>query len=142
MIAVLISLLFSLSACNSRNGDDQYSTPSQEIESPHYLIESEYSGDELDIIKLINQRIKFIFEENESRYMELFHATSPINGMSKYKLKTVKLLTEINIQEQKNSYFALVKAEDILMSGESYSSSYVFLKAKNTDGGWKIGDID
>lgn len=45
--------------------------------------------------------MKYIFEENESEYMKLFHTTSPINGLPKYKLKTVKLLDEINIQEQK-----------------------------------------
>jgi hypothetical protein len=151
-IIVLISLLFSLSACNSKNGDHllineqgettTYSTSSQVIESPEYINESLYSGNELDIIRLINQRIKYTFEENESKYMGLFHATSPINGLLKYKLKTVKLLAEIKIQEQKYSFVALVQAEDIVISGDLFNNNYVFIKAKNNNDGWKIGDID
>jgi hypothetical protein len=151
-IIVLISLLYSLSACNSKNGDHllinelaettTYSTSSQVIESPEYINESLYSGNELDIIRLINQRIKYTFEENESEYMGLFHATSPMNGLPKYKLKTVKLLTEIKIQEQKYSFVALVQAEDIVISGDLFNNNYVFIKAKNNNDGWKIGDID
>jgi len=86
--------------------------------------------------------MKYTFEENESEYMKLFHATSPINGLPKYKLRTVKILEEINIQEQKYSFVALVKVEDIVMSGEAFNNNYVFIKAKNSKDGWKIGDID
>jgi len=142
---VLISLLFLLSSCSSKNEDNlltTYSTSSQVIESPEYINESVYSGNELDIIRLINQRMKYTFEENESEYMKLFHATSPINGLPKYKLRTVKILEEINIQEQKYSFVALVKVEDIVMSGEAFNNNYVFIKAKNSKDGWKIGDID
>lgn len=142
----MISLLFWLSSCNSINEDNSllttYSTSSQVIESPEYINENIYSGNELDIIRLINQRMKYTFEENESEYMKLFHATSPINGLPKYKLKTVKLLDEINIQEQKYSFVALVKAEDIVISGEAFNYNYVFIKAKNSNDEWKIGDID
>jgi len=144
-IFVLISLLFSLSSCNSKNGDNllsTYATSSQEIESPDYINESMYSGNEIEIIRLINQRMKYTFEENESEYMKLFHATSPINGLPKYKLKTVKLIDKINIQEQKYSFVAQVKVEDVVITGEAFNNNYVFIKAKNSNDGWKIGDID
>lgn len=149
-IYFVISLLLLLSACNSRNTEinietgetNTLSTSTQVIESPKYIDEINFTGNELDIIRLINQRIKYTFEENESEYMKLFYANSPINGLPKYKLKTVKLLNGIKISEQKYSYVALVEAEDTVISGEAFNNNYVFIKAKKTNDGWKIGDID
>jgi len=93
-------------------------------------------------VRLINQRIKYVQEGNESKYLELFYEESPINGLPRYKLQRVKLTSDIEIREQRRFYIAVVQAEDIMETGEMFNSQYVFLKPKETDEGWQIADID
>lgn len=134
---VLMALLLLLTACGSRNA------PNDQIgESPRYIEESDYSGDEQAIVRLINQRIKYSFEQNETEYMKLFHEFSPISGLQKYRLHTVKLLEDIHIQEQNYSHVAVVRTEDAFLTGESFNNQYVFIKWKKPGADWKIADID
>jgi len=129
-ILFAICLVFLLSACSAKDG------------GTGFISEDKYEGDELDIVRLINQRIKYVQEGNESKYMELFYEESPINGLPRYKLQKVKLTSDIEICEQRRFYIAVVQAEDIMETGEMFNSQYVFLKPKETDEGWQIADID
>lgn len=128
-----LCLVFLLTACAVGSGK------SAEAE---YIREDKYTGDELDIVRLINQRIKYLQEENESEYMKLFYTDSPINGMSKFKLRAVRLTEDISIQQQKQAVVALARAEDVVSTGETFNSQYVFIKSKRTHDEWKILDID
>ncbi|MDQ0657767.1 hypothetical protein [Paenibacillus sp. W2I17] len=61
--------------------DEEIST-SQEKEDipPEYLDETNYTGDELEIVKLMNARMRYLYEEDEKRYMNLFDPKSTISG--------------------------------------------------------------
>ncbi|MFC4600771.1 hypothetical protein [Cohnella hongkongensis] len=133
---IALGLLLALAACAAKPGMNSGAA------GPEYIEESGYRGDELEIIRLVNQRMQYMYEEDEEKYMALFQPGSPISGLAGHRLKTVKLLDEIRIQEQKNWFVAVVHAEDVVTTGESFSNHYVFVKAKTGDSGWKIADID
>ncbi|WKL00600.1 hypothetical protein Q0F98_26735 [Paenibacillus amylolyticus] len=76
---MIVSLLFLLLvACQNKGNtedaqqDEEIST-SQEKEDipPEYLDETNYTGDELEIVKLMNARMRYLNEEDEKRYMNL-----------------------------------------------------------------------
>ncbi|MFB9277875.1 hypothetical protein [Cohnella cellulosilytica] len=127
-----LGLVLLLSACASGGKGSK----------AEYIPEDAYAGDELDIVRLINQRIKYSQDDNESEYLKLFYADSPINGLPNFKLRTVRLTEDIGIQEQKQAVVAVVLAEDVVSTGESFTSQYVFIKSRLTDDVWKIWDID
>ncbi|MEK4661755.1 hypothetical protein MHH93_07670 [Priestia sp. FSL H7-0729] len=107
---ILVSLLFLLLvACqNQGNTDDAQQTidsstlnvtenetqqneeisTSQEKEDtpPEYLDETNYNGDQLEIVKLMNARMRYLYEKDEAAYMSLIDPESPILGMGRYKI--------------------------------------------------------
>lgn len=121
-----------------------HSTESEELiyEEPLYLAEEEYQGDELEIIKLMNLRMKYLWEENESDYMALIDENSPLGFSPKYKIKEIKLLRNIVVQEQKNIFQAVVSVNEARYDDQEYNYTYVFRKNKEEGSTWKIADID
>ncbi|UPK45538.1 hypothetical protein [Paenibacillus pabuli] len=116
---------------------------------PVYLDETKYTGDELEIVKLMNARMRYMWEEDEKGYMSLFDPQSPVSGMpvsgfSGFKVRKVVSMSEITIREQKKLYEALVMVTELRENEEEVSSSMVFWK-KKADGDaakWIFADID
>ncbi|PWW40794.1 MULTISPECIES: hypothetical protein [Paenibacillus] len=111
---------------------------------PVYLDETKYTGDELEIVKLMNVRMRYIWEEDEEGYMSLFDPQSPVSGMPVSKVRKVISMSKIKIREQKKLYEALVMVTELRENGEEFGPSMVFWK-KKADGDaakWIFADID
>lgn len=144
----LFSLLFLfLVACQSKeNTENAQQSIVQEKEDipPEYLDETNYTGDKLEIVKLMNARMRYLYEEDEKRYMNLFDPKSPISGMGRYKVLKITSMSDITIQEQRKLYQAVVTVNELKENNEEYSNTMVFWKKKE-DGDsaqWVIADID
>lgn len=110
--------------------------------NPSYLEESEYEGDELAIVQIINARVKYLWEGNEEEYLKLILENSPLTGFPAYQIEKVELRSDISIQEQKYVFQAVVGTVEYRDKGEDFSNMYVLLKNKEKGAVWKILDID
>lgn len=93
-LTVLSLLLLLLAACqnkgNTQDAQQSIDSPSQSVTEketqqneeistlqekegipPEYLDETNYTGDQLEIVKLMNARMRYLYEEDEKRYMNL-----------------------------------------------------------------------
>ncbi|MFS0857535.1 hypothetical protein [Paenibacillus taichungensis] len=125
--------------------DDESEAPKEDKGIPPvYLDETKYTGDELEIVKLMNVRMRYIWEEDEEGYMSLFDPQSPVSGMPVSKVRKVISMSKIKIREQKKLYEALVMVTELRENGEEFGPSMVFWK-KKADGDaakWIFADID
>lgn len=162
----VLSLLFLfLIACQDKTTNEAFQKPTipvtesvtDEAEAPKedkgippvYLDETNYTGDELEIVQLMNSRMRYMWEEDEKGYMSLFDPQSPVSGMpvssfSGFKVRKIISMSEITIREQKKLYEALVMVTELRENEEEASSSMVFRK-KKSDGDaakWIFADID
>ncbi|WP_454190157.1 hypothetical protein [Paenibacillus sp. Marseille-Q7038] len=111
--------------------------------SPQYLDESNYTGDELEIVRLINQRAQFLWEGNEEEYLTLFTEDSPLSQIPNYQIQELVIEDEIAFQEQKQIYQAACRIKEIHIDKTESSRGYVFKKDKQAaQAAWKIADID
>lgn len=111
---------------------------------PVYLDETNYTGDELEIVKLMNARLRYIWEEDEQGYMSLIDPQSPLSGIRKIKVRKVTSMSDITFQEQKKLYQAVVTVTELDENDVESSNIMVFWKKKE-DGDlaqWVIADID
>ncbi|MCK6074595.1 hypothetical protein [Paenibacillus silvae] len=126
-------------------GEGAVSSAQDEDVPPQYVDESKYSGDELAIVKLMNARMRYLYEQDEEGYMSLFTAEAPFTGKPGYKIRNIFSMSEITITEQRNIYQATVKVTELRQADEmEYNQMMVFWK-KKADGDaaqWKIADID
>lgn len=144
MTRILIIILFvmQLTDMNSYTKNNQQ-PESPELDTPMYIDEGLYTGDELEMIKLINLRMKYLWEVDENNYMSLFHKDSPINAIPLFKIESTKLRSEISIREQKNVYQAVVSVTELRYDSEDENNpTYVFQKDKKEGAEWLIRDID
>ncbi|WP_339183263.1 hypothetical protein [Paenibacillus sp. FSL R5-0701] len=119
---------------------------SQEKEDipPEYLDETNYTGEKLEIVKLMNARMRYLYEKDEKEYMNLFDPKSPISGMGRYKVRKITSISDIIIQEQKKLYQGAVTITELRENDKEYINTMVFWK-KKADGDnaqWVIADID
>lgn len=125
---------------------DEEKSTSQENEDipPEYLDETNYTGDKLEIVKLMNARMRYLYEKDEKAYMSLIDPESPISGMGRYKVLKVTTMSDITIQEQRKLYQALVIVNELNENDEEYSNTMVFWKKKEDghNAQWVIADID
>ena len=122
--------------------ESKVTSPQEEVVPPEYLDESKYSGDELEIVKLMNARMRYVYEQDEKGYMSLFAPDSPISGMPNYTFHKITSM-DIAITEQKKLYQGFVMLTELTEGVESFSTM-VFWKWK-ADGDaakWIIADID
>ncbi|MDT0121704.1 hypothetical protein Q9R46_03570 [Paenibacillus sp. RRE4] len=120
------------------------STPQDEVVPPEYVDESKYSGDELEMVKLMNTRMRYLYEKDEKGYMSLFAPESPISGMPSYTVRKVISMGDITITEQKKIYQGFVIITELEEGNIESSPTMVFWK-KKADGDaakWIIADID
>ncbi|WP_145320063.1 hypothetical protein [Paenibacillus xylanexedens] len=144
----LFSLLFLLLvACqNKENTENVQQSIAQEKEDipPEYLDETNYTGDKLEIVKLMNARMRYLYEKDEKAYMSLIDPESPVSGMAGSKVRKVISMGEIIIQEQKKLYQGVVTITELRENEEEASHIMVFWK-KKADGDnaqWIFADID
>ncbi|MGN7411666.1 hypothetical protein [Paenibacillus sp. SAF-068] len=119
---------------------------SQEKEDipPEYLDETNYTGDQLEIVKLMNARVRYLYESDEKGYKDLFDPQSPISGMGRYKIREITSISDIIIQEQKKLFQVAVTITELRENDKEYINTMVFWKKKE-DGDsakWVIADID
>ncbi|MEY8744481.1 hypothetical protein AB9M62_34775 [Bacillales bacterium AN1005] len=114
------------------------------VEEPVYLDEANYSGDELEIIQLINARIRYLEEEDEQQYLQLFQEQSGVSSMPSYKIESVTFTSDLTIKEQRTLYEGLVFLEETRFGGKKSPSMYVFTKLKDEGDSarWKFAGID
>ncbi|MEF3351931.1 hypothetical protein PV403_01965 [Paenibacillus sp. GYB006] len=111
--------------------------------SPQYLDESKYTGDELEIVRLINQRAQFLREGNEEEYLTLFTEDRPVSQIPNYQIQELVIEDKIAVQEQKQIYQAACRIREIHIDKAESSRGYVFKKDKqDAQAAWKIADID
>ncbi|WP_340016284.1 hypothetical protein [Paenibacillus sp. FSL K6-1318] len=150
-LMIVSLLLLLLVACQNKGNtedaqQDEEITTSQETEDipPEYLDETNYTGDELEIVKLMNARVRYLYEKDEKAYMNLFDPQSPISGMGRYKVRKIISISDIIIQEQKKLYQGAVTITELRENDKEYINTMVFWKKKE-DGDsaqWVIADID
>lgn len=109
------------------------SKEAEEIE-PVYIDESQYEGDELAFVQLINRSVQYINGEDEEGYKSLLTSNSPINAMPKRKVDKVEL---VEIGEPNGSQIAVFV--NYWRDGVEQRHMFVFTKEQDE---WKILDID
>lgn len=119
---------------DSSPSEKSSSIPEEEEMEPVYIDESQYEGDELIFVQLINHSVRFINEENEEGYMSLLASNSVVTAMPKRKISKVEL---VSIGEPNGSHIAV--SVNYWRNEEEQSRMYVFTKENNE---WKILDID
>lgn len=166
---VIVMLILLLTACGNQNAVEeqgniqspviaQKETPKDEaavtketnperstssLVSPTYLDESKYQGEELEIIKLINLRIQYLWEGNEESYMKLIYEQSPLINFPAYKLEKASLRSDISFKEQSKIIQAVIGVEEVrLGEDEERNYVYVFSKRKEEGAKWGYQDID
>lgn len=125
--------------------DEEGTTPKEDEDIPPvYLDETNYSGDELEIVKLLNARMRYLYERDEKGYMNLFDPRAPISGMGRYEVRKITSMSDITIQEQRKLYQGVVTITELRENDEEYNNTMVFWK-KKADGDsaqWIFADID
>ncbi|WP_340401141.1 hypothetical protein [Paenibacillus sp. FSL H8-0079] len=150
-LMIVSLLLLLLVACQNKGNtedaqQDEEIPTSQEKEDipPVYLDETNYTGDELEIVKLMNARMRYLYERDEKGYMSLIDPESPVSGMAGSKVRKIISMDEIIIQEQKKLYQGVVTITELRENDEEASHIMVFWKKKE-DGDnaqWIFADID
>ncbi|NMI03101.1 hypothetical protein HF638_03895 [Paenibacillus sp. SZ31] len=150
-LTVISLLILLLVACQNK-GNTEDAQQDEEIPTfqekedipPVYLDETNYTGDELEIVKLMNARVRYLYEKDEKAYMNLFDPQSPISGIGRYKVRKITSISDIIIQEQKQLYQGAVTITELRENDKEYISTMVFWKKKE-DGDnaqWIFADID
>ncbi|WP_434752221.1 hypothetical protein [Paenibacillus amylolyticus] len=120
------------------------SLPQDEVVPPEYVDERKYSGDELEIVKLMNARMRYLYEQDEKGYMSLFAPESPISVMPNHTVRKITSMGDIMITEQKKLYQGVVIITE-LKEGDIEDSPIMVFWKKKADGDaakWIIADID
>lgn len=117
------------------------SSPNAESQSPvlskdQTIIDvAKYSGQELELVQLINKSTKLLNDKNEKKYLALFAKGSPISQLNKKAITKIEVVTIGPIKD--NS--ALVQTTRWMGSDPGVTKLYTFVKEEGT---WKIYDID
>ncbi|OXM15300.1 hypothetical protein [Paenibacillus herberti] len=116
---------------------NQNSTNVTVNEKQVYIDESQYEGDELALVKLLNQSTKYRNEENEAEYMALIsdEPYTPITQMGSDKIIDIRIKAIGDISDTMGVIETLVTTEGLPQGFQMY----VFHKI---NGQWKIYDID
>jgi len=146
--SMVISIIIFLSACGqeetNKNSDSSGQNITSETETNTvtekkevYVDESKYTGDELALVNVLNQSIKFRNEGNETEYMALIsdEPDTPINQMNTKKIEDIQVDHIGDISEKMGTIQATITTEGVSPG----STIYVFHKVNNV---WKIYDID
>lgn len=98
--------------------------------------ESEYSGLELELVKLINLSTQYLNTRDEKAYLSLFTVDSPITQLNAKTISKIEV-ESINLESQDSAAAATTRWMDSDVEGSH--KMYTFMKIEGT---WKIADID
>ncbi|CAM3134665.1 hypothetical protein PALU110988_03825 [Paenibacillus lupini] len=98
--------------------------------------ESEYSGLELELVKLINLSTQYLNARDEKAYLSLFIVDSPITQLNAKTISKIEV-ESINQESKDSATAATTRWMDSDFEGSH--KMYSFVKLKGT---WKIADID
>ncbi|MBE7684351.1 MULTISPECIES: hypothetical protein [Paenibacillus] len=165
-LTVMLGLLLFLVACQNKTSMKDTQNPAkpslevtteeaeqnEEVASPTepqdippvYIDEANYTGDELEIVKLMNARLRYIWEEDEKGYMSLIDSQSPVSGMTRTKVSKIVSMSDIIIREQRKLYEGVVTVTELDENDDESSLTMVFWKKKEEGDSeqWIIADID
>ncbi|MCM3204837.1 hypothetical protein [Paenibacillus illinoisensis] len=165
-LTVMLGLLLFLVACQNKTSMKDTQNPAkpslevtikeavqnEEVASPTelqdippvYIDEANYTGDELEIVKLMNARLRYIWEEDEKGYMSLIDSQSPVSGMTRTKVRKIVSISDIIIREQRKLYEGVVTVTELDENDDESSLTMVFWKKKEEGDSeqWIIADID
>ncbi|KOP63881.1 hypothetical protein AMS62_00530 [Bacillus sp. FJAT-18019] len=119
------------------------------LDNPQYLDESLYEGDELEIVRVLNNMMKSILTENVDGYRSVLTKDHYQQTDTEEYLKNIKItyLSEATFYDGPSEYFSDmevgVKEESYLPnstdSPNAYFGTAIYLMFKE-DGQWKIGE--
>ncbi|WP_127539485.1 hypothetical protein [Paenibacillus illinoisensis] len=165
-LTVMLGLFLFLVACQNKTGMEDAQNPAEpspevltvkagqngEVTAPTephdippvYIDEANYTGDELEIVKLMNARLHYIWEEDEKGYMSLIDPQSPVWGMTRTKVRKIVSMSDITIREQRKLYEGVVTVTELDENDKESSRTMVFWKKKEEGDSaqWIIADID
>lgn len=97
--------------------------------------EKKYSGQELDLVQIINKSTKLLNDRNESEYLALLAKGSPISQLNKKKITRIEVVSIGPI----NKDTASVETKIWMDTEPETTKLYSFTKEDDV---WKIYDID
>jgi hypothetical protein len=116
---------------------------------PVYIDESKYTGDKLEIIKLINLEMKYLYEEDKKAYLSLLLPNSSVYPPDEStfrlpgnKIQHVELQYDPVVKEQKSVFEAQVDLYEYTNDKDRRLATYVFQKGKGPEDKWKFSMID
>jgi hypothetical protein len=133
------------------NSPSVAATASSDLAEKHpvYIDESQYTGDKLEIIKLINLEMKYLYEEDKKAYLSLLLPNSGIYpaDVSTFrlpgnKIQHVELQYDPVVKEQKSVFEAQVDLYEYTNDKDKRLATYVFQKGKGPEDTWKFSLID
>lgn len=135
---LLAVLLILLSGCNTSPSVQAPKEP-----PPVYINEDAYTGEEREVISIINRSLESLNAGKEKEYLELMHSDSPLQGMPSYRVSHTRVLRDIQIQEQRNVFQVVVPIKEKRYGSEDeLDYNYVLQRGKQEGDSWKIVDKD
>ncbi|MNW34286.1 hypothetical protein D3C74_112580 [compost metagenome] len=135
---LLAVLLMLLSGCNSNPSVQAPQEP-----PPVYINEEAYTGEEREVISIINRSLESLNAGKEKEYLELMHSDGPLQGMPSYRVSHTRVLRDIQIQEQRNVFQVVVPIKEKRYGSEDeLDYNYVLQRGKQEGDSWKIVDKD
>ncbi|SDS89915.1 hypothetical protein SAMN05444162_2554 [Paenibacillaceae bacterium GAS479] len=142
-VSVTVSALLLAGCGHSEKAENSAQTANQNSnnetanEKQVYIDESQYEGEELALVKLLNQSTKYRNEGDEAKYLALISDDphTPITQMNPNKIIEIRIDGIGDISDTMGTIQASVTTEGTPQG----TRTYVFHKA---NGQWKIYDID
>lgn len=135
---LLVALLILLSGCHTNPPVQAPLEP-----SPVYINEDAYTGEEREVISIINRSLEFLNAGKEEEYLELLHSNTPLQGMPSYRVSHTRVVRDIQIQEQRNVFQVVVPIKEKRYGSEDeLDYNYVLQRGKQEGDSWKIVDKD
>lgn len=160
-VTIIFSIIIFLVTCQGKSnpidsffsGEPVETTITQPINSvqelmddqtiPSYIEEDIFLDEQLEIVKKINSRVQYLWEDNKDEYMKLINENSPLQSYPSYKIEKIELRNDISIIEHNNAFQAIVSVtEKRLDDNEEYNPTYVFTRDKKDGADWTFLDID
>lgn len=147
MVNLLALCIFLLTACSngqnvsspsrSSNQNNEHNEVNNNVQNP-YIVENDYVGEQLELVKLLNLSTKYRNEANSDEFMKLISSEpdTPIKQMNTKKVVDMKISNIGEITGSQGSIVTMTTTED---DSEGNLVIYVFHKI---NGEWRIYDID
>ncbi|WP_217596587.1 hypothetical protein [Cohnella sp. GbtcB17] len=129
VLFLLIMILGCTSAPTSGNQSRSLSDDQTIID------ENKYSGQELELVQIINKSTKLLNDRNEREYLALFAKSSPVSQLNKKKVTRIEVVSLGPI----NKDTASVETKIWMDTEPETTKLYSFTKEDDV---WKIYDID